>query len=88
MQIDCEVLNTSLIKIKEKSVPENFKISNKHHQTTQFNVTNKVKSKNSSSEQDVREDRVKKADKIMFKPFFIDKVKEKLGNSKNEADYL
>lgn len=78
MQIDCEVLNTSLIKIKEKSVPENFKLSNKQTvETSPYNVT--ADSATRTVKQPKHGPKAKPdsipVDPNTFKPFFVDKVK-------------
>lgn len=91
MQIDCEVLNTSLIKIKEKSVPENFKLTNKQqtfpspHYNVSNTATRSAKPKKGSTNN--KPEFNSKSEKI-FKPFFIDKVKSNASNNANEADYL
>ncbi len=81
MQIDCEILNTKLIKVKENLIPENFISSNRKSKPSTTNTTDTFHSnlmrKRKTSENGLLTN-VK-----LFKPFFGKELKSNFLNSSN-----
>lgn len=71
MQIDCEVINTSIIRIREKLIPDNlrkFTSGDDHHRGNSENSRNLTKGDERHTQR--HQDGVK----INYKPYFIDKT--------------
>lgn len=78
MQIDCEVINTSMLHVREKSIPENLK--NNQRSTEKTPKTNSEHHANQTYNKNNITDT--KTQNKTYKPYFIDKrnVKTKLNN--------